>query len=100
MSGLFEESVKRPRVETTDRSSALHFVAPGDVITTDTGYMRYASIGDVPTILNNYHISLHRGHGTYTLGNQLCASVAGVVERVNKLIYVKPLKSRYGMSIY
>ena len=36
-----------------------------------------------------------RGHGTYTCDGKLYASVAGVVERVNKLICVKPLKSRY-----
>ena len=36
-----------------------------------------------------------RGHGTYVLNeNKLVASVAGVVERVNKLISVRPLKSR------
>lgn len=36
-----------------------------------------------------------RGHGTYVLNeNKLVASVAGVVERVNKLISVRLLKSR------
>lgn len=51
-------------------------VAPGDVITRDPGYMR--------------------GHGTYCSDQDiLCASVAGVVERVNKLISVTPLKTRY-----
>ena len=40
-------------------------------------------------------INTCRGHGTYSVDGQLIASVAGVVERVNKLIYVKPLKSRY-----
>lgn len=37
---------------------------------------------------------MFRGHGTYAADGKLIASVAGVVERVNKLIYVKPLKSR------
>lgn len=50
-------------------------MTPGDVITTDTGFMR--------------------GHGTYMADDSLHASVAGVVERVNKLICVKPLKTRY-----
>lgn len=36
-----------------------------------------------------------RGHGTYMEEDKLVASVAGVVERVNKLISVRPLKSRY-----
>lgn len=36
-----------------------------------------------------------RGHGTYVKDDQIRASVAGVTEKVNKLISVKPLKSRY-----
>uniref|UniRef100_A0A8D0H7E6 Exosome complex component RRP4 n=1 Tax=Sphenodon punctatus TaxID=8508 RepID=A0A8D0H7E6_SPHPU len=56
-----------------------HLVAPGDIITTDTGYMR--------------------GHGTYMGEEKLIASVAGVVERVNKLICVKALKTRYNGEV-
>ena len=40
--------------------------------------------------------TIFRGHGTYMEEEKLHASVAGVVERVNKLICVKPLKTRYG----
>ncbi|MFH4982212.1 hypothetical protein AB6A40_008921 [Gnathostoma spinigerum] len=36
-----------------------------------------------------------RGHGTYLRGDELIASLAGAVETVNKLICVRPLKSRY-----
>eukprot|EP01116_Phalansterium_solitarium_P008759 TRINITY_DN22727_c0_g1_i1.p1 TRINITY_DN22727_c0_g1~~TRINITY_DN22727_c0_g1_i1.p1 ORF type:complete len:301 (+),score=82.48 TRINITY_DN22727_c0_g1_i1:90-992(+) len=36
-----------------------------------------------------------RGHGTYQQDDQLFSSVCGIVERVNKLITVKPLKARY-----
>ena len=50
------------------------FVSVGDVITRDSGFMR--------------------GHGTYMTDDVLYASVAGVVERVNKLISVTPLKTR------
>ena len=50
-------------------------MAPGDVITRDTGFMR--------------------GHGTYMADKVLFASVAGVVERMNKHISVTPLKTRY-----
>ena len=47
----------------------------GDVITRDAGFMR--------------------GHGTYMgTDDVLYASVAGVVDRVNKLISVLPLKTR------
>ncbi|XP_042334678.1 exosome complex component RRP4 [Sceloporus undulatus] len=54
-------------------------VAPGDTITTDPGYMR--------------------GHGTYLAEEKLIASVAGVVERVNKLVCVKALKTRYNGEV-
>ena len=40
-----------------------------------------------------------RGHGTYMADDVLFASVAGVVERVNKLISVTPLKTRYNGEI-
>jgi len=38
---------------------------------------------------------LLRGHGTYMENNETKASLAGVVERVNKFILVRPMKSRY-----
>jgi len=57
-------------------------VSPGDVITRDAGYMR--------------------GHGTYMKGaagtdsgGVLYATVAGLVQRVNKLITVTPPKTKY-----
>ena len=49
-----------------------------------------------------------RGHGTYLeqrgvsdhdTGPSLIASVAGKIERVNKLITVRPLKNRYGGEV-
>ncbi|OXB69103.1 hypothetical protein ASZ78_009579 [Callipepla squamata] len=55
------------------RGGEKHLVVPGDTITTDTGYMR--------------------GHGTYVVEDRLVASVAGAVERVNKLVCVTPLKT-------
>ncbi|XP_039576237.1 exosome complex component RRP4 [Passer montanus] len=61
------------------RGGEKHLVAPGDTITTDTGYMR--------------------GHGTYVEDDKLIASVAGVVERVNKLVCVRALKARYNGEI-
>ena len=47
----------------------------GDVITSDTGFMR--------------------GHGTVMQEDSLHATVAGVVQRVNRLVSVHPLKARY-----
>ncbi|ORY02892.1 hypothetical protein K493DRAFT_297688 [Basidiobolus meristosporus CBS 931.73] len=52
-----------------------HIVTPGECITSDTAFMR--------------------GHGTYLDEERVLSSLAGVVERVNKLISVKPLRSRY-----
>uniref|UniRef100_A0A915PRN4 Ribosomal RNA-processing protein 4 n=1 Tax=Setaria digitata TaxID=48799 RepID=A0A915PRN4_9BILA len=40
-----------------------------------------------------------RGHGTFMRDDDLIASVAGVVEQVNKLVSVRPLKSRYNGEI-
>jgi len=55
-------------------------VNPGDVITADTDFMR--------------------GHGTYqTTSNELRASVAGTIERINKLITVRPAKTRYNGEV-
>ncbi|KAK2816246.1 hypothetical protein Q7C36_022517 [Tachysurus vachellii] len=60
-------------------SDVQHLVVPGDVITSDTGFMR--------------------GHGTYMDDEKLTASVAGEVERVNKLICVRPLKTRFNGEV-
>lgn len=50
-------------------------VTPGQVIASDAGFLR--------------------GHGTYVENGTLVASVAGIVEKVNQLISVRPLKCRY-----
>uniref|UniRef100_M4BJH4 Uncharacterized protein n=1 Tax=Hyaloperonospora arabidopsidis (strain Emoy2) TaxID=559515 RepID=M4BJH4_HYAAE len=63
-------------MELEDESHVV-IVTPGQVITTDT-------------------TAFLRGHGTYlSASNELVASVAGVVEKVNQLITVRPLVSRY-----
>ncbi|KAI8343513.1 hypothetical protein BC941DRAFT_343983 [Chlamydoabsidia padenii] len=56
-------------------------VNPGETVTTDQQFMR--------------------GHGTYAEeeGSAVISSVAGTVERVNKLLSVRPLKSRYTPEI-
>ncbi|XP_028318834.1 exosome complex component RRP4 [Gouania willdenowi] len=61
---------------TSDRKN---LVVPGDVITSDTGFMR--------------------GHGTYVDEDKLTASVAGEVQRVDKLICVRPLKTRFNGEV-
>jgi exosome complex component RRP4 len=40
-----------------------------------------------------------RGHGTYIDNEEVIASVAGVIERVNKLVTVRPLRARYNPEI-
>ncbi|XP_050176193.1 exosome complex component RRP4 [Myiozetetes cayanensis] len=71
--------VRGPLGASAPRGAEKHLVAPGDTITTDTGYMR--------------------GHGTYVEDDKLIASVAGVVERVNKLVCVRALKARYNGEV-
>ncbi|XP_061193167.1 exosome complex component RRP4-like [Saccostrea echinata] len=73
--GIQNNRKKQTQIDEID-----NLVSPGDIITSDTGFMR--------------------GHGTYNSeDDRLLASVAGVVERVNKLICVKPLKTRYNGEI-
>lgn len=54
-------------------------VTPGCLITADSGFMR--------------------GHGTYVQDSTMYAAVAGTVDRVSKLISVKPIRSRYAGEI-
>ncbi|XP_016497446.1 exosome complex component RRP4 homolog [Nicotiana tabacum] len=40
-----------------------------------------------------------KGHGTLDMGKNVVATVCGVVERVNKLVYVRSLRARYKPEI-
>jgi len=40
-----------------------------------------------------------RGHGTYVDGEEVIASVAGTIERVNKLVSVRAIKTRYNPEV-
>lgn len=42
-----------------------------------------------------FYFYFKSGHGTYVKNDEIKASVAGVMEKVNKLISIRPLKSRY-----
>ncbi|KAG8725660.1 exosome non-catalytic core subunit rrp4 [Ceratobasidium sp. 428] len=55
-------------------STSSRLTSPGEMITSSQSFMR--------------------GHGTFVEDEQVIASVAGTVERVNKLVSVKPVKSR------
>ncbi|KAL1505285.1 hypothetical protein ABEB36_004882 [Hypothenemus hampei] len=50
-------------------------------------------------VIKAAHTNFVRGHGTYEDDGDLKASVAGVKEQVNKLISVRPLKSRYNGQV-
>ncbi|KAI8324126.1 hypothetical protein GQ54DRAFT_257166 [Martensiomyces pterosporus] len=65
--------------EPTSTEFSSRIVTPGGVVTSDTAYMR--------------------GHGTFAENDTIYSSVAGVVERINKLVSVRPLKQRYGGEI-
>jgi len=66
---------------------------PGDALTSAHVYMR----SDNPDLCLSFRliILLPRGHGTYVQDQEVVASVAGTVERVNKLITVRPVRTRY-----
>ena len=51
------------------------FINVGEVIAPSEGFMK--------------------GHGVYIRDGNLIASVAGFIEQANKLIFVRPLKTRY-----
>ncbi|KAJ1641733.1 Exosome complex component rrp4 [Coemansia erecta] len=63
----------------TARDLASRIVTPGTAITSDPAYMR--------------------GHGTFGENDTIYSSVAGAVERINKLVSVRPLKQRYSGEI-
>eukprot|EP01102_Stenamoeba_stenopodia_P002024 TRINITY_DN11812_c0_g1_i1.p1 TRINITY_DN11812_c0_g1~~TRINITY_DN11812_c0_g1_i1.p1 ORF type:complete len:304 (-),score=54.71 TRINITY_DN11812_c0_g1_i1:49-960(-) len=68
----------QPKKKTKTKLNIQHAV-PGSTIAAEAGFLR--------------------GHGTYVTDNNLCATVSGVVERVNKLISVRPLKARYTAEV-
>eukprot|EP00798_Chlamydomonas_sp_ICE-L_P007459 gene7459-600_t len=53
----------------------------------------YVAVGDA--IDTDDQEGFLRGHGTHVVDGRLVATMCGVVERVNKLVFVRPLKSRY-----
>ncbi|KAF8015298.1 hypothetical protein BT93_H0950 [Corymbia citriodora subsp. variegata] len=54
-----------------------------------------ASVTVADTIPVNYDDGFLKGHGTTELSGEVVATVCGVVERVNKLVYVRTLRARY-----
>ncbi|XP_061341365.1 exosome complex component RRP4 homolog [Gastrolobium bilobum] len=54
-----------------------------------------ASVTIADSIPVNLEDGVLKGHGTADLDGEVVATVCGVVERVNKLVYVRALRSRY-----
>ncbi|CAI9107929.1 OLC1v1007412C1 [Oldenlandia corymbosa var. corymbosa] len=54
-----------------------------------------ASVTVADEISVNYEDGVLQGHGTSEMNGRLVATVCGVVERVNRLVYVRALRSRY-----
>ena len=79
---FFSENMKilplsQAKIDGQGMDEEQEIVTPGQVLTQDLQFMR--------------------GHGTYIGNETLVASVAGRVERINKLISVKPLKTRFAI---
>ncbi|XP_057964121.1 exosome complex component RRP4 homolog [Malania oleifera] len=58
-----------------------------------------ASVTVADTISVNYEDGVLKGHGTSELDGEVVATVCGIVERVNKLVYVRALRARYKPEI-
>ncbi|CAL5198955.1 unnamed protein product [Lathyrus oleraceus] len=54
-----------------------------------------ASVTIADSIPVNHEDGVLKGHGTADLDGEVVATLCGVVERVNKLVYVRALRSRY-----
>ncbi|GFS32888.1 exosome complex component RRP4 [Nephila pilipes] len=78
---IFDIRLSRENAEEEPPSKEnLALVTPGCVVSSDPGFMR--------------------GHGTWIDENEkICASVAGTVERINKLYSVRPQRSRYNGEV-
>ncbi|KAK4482250.1 hypothetical protein RD792_009401 [Penstemon davidsonii] len=58
-----------------------------------------ASVTVADDISVNYEDAILKGHGTTELDGRVVATLCGVVERVNKLVYVRALRARYKPEI-
>ncbi|KAL8054935.1 hypothetical protein ABFX02_04G024600 [Erythranthe guttata] len=58
-----------------------------------------ASVTVADDIAVNNEDAILKGHGTTELDGRLVATLCGVVERVNKLVYVRSLRARYKPEI-
>ncbi|GMY16596.1 exosome complex component RRP4 homolog [Fagus crenata] len=54
-----------------------------------------ASVSIADSIPVNHEDGVLKGHGTLDLNGEVVATLCGVVERVNKLVYIRALRARY-----
>lgn len=64
--------------------------SPGETLTSSHAFMRYVSLCTVTDSL----MCWCRGHGTYIDTDDVIASVAGTIDRVNKLVSVRAINTR------
>lgn len=79
-------------------TSSKAIVTPGEIITDDPQWMRYVLIHSRSEIRHWY---VDRGHGTFVTpdSTRIIATVAGTVQKTNKLLSVRPLRARYNPEI-
>ena len=78
--------------EEEDLASGSKLTYPGESITSAQAFMRYALTANY---LSTYtDCAPNRGHGTFVESDEVISSVAGTIERVNKLISVRAVRSR------
>lgn len=82
-------------VEDDDEAGPSKVTAPGEAIASSAAVLRCVSgLGLIEWLMSDPHNLTYSGHGTYIDSEEVVASVTGIVERVNKLITVRALKSR------
>ncbi|KAL7268406.1 Exosome complex component rrp4 [Rhizina undulata] len=75
------------------KKARVSIVTPGEVVTSDPQWMR----GHGTYLVENKEDDEEGGGGVG--GNSIVATVAGTVQKVNKLLSVKPLRARYNPEI-
>ncbi|KPM02911.1 exosome complex component RRP4-like protein [Sarcoptes scabiei] len=98
-----KEQIK-PIIIENDRVLKHKYVLPGDCITTDLNYMRGHGTYQDDFIEDNYEEDVNDGendddHMQPIIQKRLVSSLAGIVEPINRLISVRPLRTRYVGSI-
>ncbi|XP_008464390.2 exosome complex component RRP4 homolog isoform X2 [Cucumis melo] len=66
-------------------------------LSSKANYDASVAVGD--TVPFSYEDGVLKGHGTLDLNGEVVTTICGVVERVNKLIYVRSLRARYKPEI-